>query len=143
MAEGVFNDLIEKEKLSHKVTCDSAGTSNYHIGERADRRTLQVLDEKGIALPHLGRQLQLSDFDNFDYILAMDANNYDDINRLAQNKNDYKAKVLLMRYFDASQSEKDVPDPYYGGIEGFYEVYHIVKDASEGLIKFLKQKHKI
>ena len=137
MAEGVFRNIVEKRGLQNQIICDSAGTSNYHIGERADSRTLQVLAEKGIELPHLGRQLQLSDFDDFDYILAMDKNNLRDIQKLAIQKKDFNAQIHLMTDFDESQIGGEVPDPYYGNIQDFKHVYEIVYSASLGLINKL------
>ncbi|MEY3418067.1 MAG: hypothetical protein RL060_2179 [Bacteroidota bacterium] len=137
MAEGVFRDLIDKKGLAALVECDSAGTANYHVGAKADRRTLQVLTAKGISLSHRGRQLSVQDFHYFDYILAMDKHNYLDIQTVVKGVASPKAKVLMMRQFDAQQSSSDVPDPYYGELIDFEEVYEIVKEASEGLVLHL------
>jgi protein-tyrosine phosphatase len=137
MAEGVFRDLIEKKGLSAFVECDSAGTANYHIGAKADRRTLQVLAEKGITLAHRGRQIAVQDFHDFDYILAMDDHNYIDIQAVVKDVIKPKAQVLMMRQFDAKQSSLAVPDPYYGELNDFEEVYDIVKEASEGFVLHL------
>jgi protein-tyrosine phosphatase len=137
MAEGVFRDLIEKKGLSAFVECDSAGTANYHIGAKADRRTLQVLADKGITLAHRGRQIAVQDFHDFDYILAMDDHNYIDIQAVVKDVVKPKAQVLMMRQFDAKQSSLAVPDPYYGELNDFEEVYDIVKEASEGFVLHL------
>ncbi len=137
MAEGVFRDLIEKKGLSHQLECDSAGTANYHIGSQADKRTLKVLADKGISLPHLGRQISTTDFEQFDYIFAMDKNNLLDINLLYSEVSNPKAKVMMMRQFDRTQSHADVPDPYYGEMRDFVEVHDIVKEAIEGFIGHL------
>ena len=137
MAEGVFREKIEKLNLAHLVECDSAGTANYHIGSKADRRTLKVLADNGIELPHRGRQISINDFNEFDYIFAMDKNNFRDINDLYKKSINPKAKVFLMREFDKKKSFNDVPDPYYGGMEDFVEVYEIVSEASDIIIENL------
>ena len=142
MAEGVFRNLVEKENLSDVIFCDSAGTANYHIGSKADHRTLKVLNDNGIELNHRGRQINISDFDEFDYILAMDANNFKDINYLYQKSNSSKAKLMLMREFEG-KSTLDVPDPYYGDLNDFVEVFHIVTFNSTELLKHIKSNLKI
>ena len=137
MAEGVFREMIEKNNLSMNVECDSAGTANYHIGARPDIRTLNVLEDNGISLQHRGRQIHENDFENFDYIFAMDDGNYKNITELYQKSNYSKANIYKMRDFDAIKSGSDVPDPYYGEIKDFIEVYDIVKEASSGIIENL------
>lgn len=142
MAEGVFRNLVEKENLSDVIFCDSAGTANYHIGSKADHRTLKVLNDNGIELNHRGRQINISDFDEFDYILAMDANNFKDINYLYQKSNSSKAKLMMMREFEG-KSTLDVPDPYYGDLNDFVEVFDIVTFNSTELLKHIKSNLKI
>ena len=142
MAEGVFRNLVEKENLSDVIFCDSAGTANYHIGSKADHRTLKVLNDNGIELNHRGRQINISDFDEFDYILAMDANNFKDINYLYQKSRKPKSKVMMMREFEG-KSTLDVPDPYYGDLNDFVEVFDIVTFNSNELLKHIKSNLKI
>lgn len=125
MAEGVFKKVIENKGVAHKFYCDSAGTSAYHIGALPDERMRATAQERGIILDHCARQITVRDFDDFDYILAMDSSNYNNIRSLTKDKS-RQDKVFMMRAFDSDKSIMDVPDPYYGGISGFIEVYEIL-----------------
>lgn len=141
MAEAVFNKIVENEGFKEVVRADSAGTANYHIGDQPDRRTIQTCVERGVAIEHLGRQLLHEDFLEFDFIVAMDENNLQHILKMAQKVKGTKAQVVKMRSFDLILPDADVPDPYYGNINDFYEVYEILVRCSQPLLKhILKEK---
>lgn len=130
-----MNHLIEREGLSDRIVCDSAGTSSYHIGSPPDRRMAAAARKQGIELVGAARQFQRQDFAEFDLILAMDRDNYRDILSLdPQGK--YADKVRLMCDFCTRHDLKEVPDPYYGGPAGFDRVIDLLMDACEGLLEF-------
>ncbi|PZO44780.1 MAG: protein tyrosine phosphatase [Shackletoniella antarctica] len=139
-AENIMNHLIEQRQLSDQVVCDSAGTASYHVGSPPDRRMAQAAKAQGIELVGRARQFDPADFDRFDYILAMDRENYRDIVALApvgQHQDQLRQKVRLMCDFCRSHSDQEVPDPYYGGVEGFNYVISLLQDACEGLLDHL------
>lgn len=129
-----MNHIIEKAKLTDKIICDSAGTSNYHIGAAPDSRMKTAAARRGIELKGRARQFTKADFENFDLILAMDKENYRDILAL-DPQGVYKDKVKLMCNFARHHSLKEVPDPYYGGSEGFDRVIDLLLDACNGLLE--------
>jgi protein-tyrosine phosphatase len=128
-----MNHLIQQADLSDQITCDSAGTSSYHIGSAPDRRMTMAANQRGIAMHGSARQFTKADFEQFDLILAMDRDNYAEICYLdAAGK--YKGKVRLMCDFCTQHTLREVPDPYYGGAEGFNQVLDLLQDACEGLL---------
>ncbi len=141
-AENIMEHLIEQAELSDRfaksIVCDSAGTSSYHIGSSPDRRMSATAARKlGIKLHGRARQFQKSDFQDFDLILAMDQDNYQDILLIDPTGQDQK-KVRLMCDFCSKHTLKEVPDPYYGGSEGFNQVIDLLVDACEGLLTYLR-----
>ncbi|MEA5618938.1 low molecular weight protein-tyrosine-phosphatase [Cronbergia sp. UHCC 0137] len=137
-AENIMNYLIEQGGLSDRYLCDSAGTSSYHIGSPPDRRMSAAAALKlGITLRGQARQFQKSDFQEFDLILAMDRENYENIIALDPSGK-YHHKVKLMCDFCSKYTLKEVPDPYYGGTEGFNEVIDLLMDACTGLLKHIE-----
>lgn len=134
-----MNYLIEKKGLTNKISCDSAGTCNYHVGASPDRRMKEAALKKGIELKGKSRQIEPFDLEHFDLILAMDKSNYYDILAL-DRKGLYKHKVKLMCDFATKHSDKEVPDPYYGGSDGFNYVIDLLLDACEGLLDSLCNK---
>ena len=137
-AENIMNHLIEQAGLSDEILCESAGTSSYHIGSPPDRRMSAAATAKlGIKLLGQARQLQKLDFQNFDMILAMDQENYDNILAL-DSTGQYHHKVYLMCGFCSRHTLKEVPDPYYGGVEGFNQVIDLLVDACEGLLQHVR-----
>lgn len=138
MAEGVFLDLVKKEGLEGKVIADSAGTSRYHAGSLPDARMRQVARQKGIELTHKARQLSFGDFYDFHYIVAMDESNYADIISEKPVNDDHRAKIVMMREFDPIPDSNNVPDPYYGGPEGFENVYSILHRSCDVFLQHLK-----
>jgi len=125
LAEGIL-----KSKLSAAhFFVDSAGTSNYHIGELPDNRSIAVAKTHGIDIAdQRGRQFVVSDFDNFDYIYAMDVSNYKNIIKLARNNEDISKTKLILDELENNTSS-DVPDPYYGGDLGFENVFQLLNRA--------------
>ncbi|KYG71786.1 protein tyrosine phosphatase [Roseivirga ehrenbergii] len=140
LAEGVFKKKVEEKGLADRFVIDSCGTSNYHIGEQPDRRTIKNALVNGVRLNHQGRQFAVQDFNDYDYIVAMDASNRRDIEYLRPV--DCIKKVWLMRNFDNSGLNKDVPDPYYGGENGFQEVFDIIDESADGLLTFLIEENR-
>ncbi|TVU55545.1 MAG: low molecular weight phosphotyrosine protein phosphatase [Arthrospira sp. PLM2.Bin9] len=135
-AENIMNHLIEEANLGDRIVCDSAGTSSYHIGSAPDSRMTMAAKKRGIVLKGSARQFTSEDFENFDLILAMDRDNYQQIMYLDQGKK-YGDKVKLMCDFCRHHNLKEVPDPYYGGPEGFNQVIDLLLDACEGLLEFV------
>ncbi|NMF65499.1 low molecular weight protein-tyrosine-phosphatase [Brasilonema octagenarum] len=136
-AENIMNHLISQAGLSERIVCDSAGTSSYHTGSPPDSRMSFAARQKlQIKLLGKARQFQKSDFENFDLILAMDQDNYEDILSVDPARK-YRHKVHLICDFCSRHNLKEVPDPYYGGPEGFNRVIDLLVDACEGLLKHL------
>ncbi|MDC0832816.1 protein tyrosine phosphatase [Leptolyngbya valderiana BDU 20041] len=132
-AENIMRYLIEQAGWKGEITCDSAGTSDYHIGKPPDKRMQEAAEKRGIALVGSARQFVAEDFDRFDRILAMDLENYHNILAL-DRAGIYENKVYLMCDFCRNYTVKEVPDPYYGGLEGFDRVIDLLLDACEGLL---------
>lgn len=131
-AEGVFRDLAERAGLA--VTIDSAGTGAWHRGNPPDRRMMAAAKARGIDLSaQRARQVDTGDFYMFDHILAMDASNLADLHDLAPP--DATAEVRMFLDYGAGG---DVPDPYYGGDDGFEHVLDLVTEASNGLLRHLR-----
>lgn len=142
MAEGIFRHLVEQEGLSDHFLIDSAGTSGWHAGEKPDRRMRQTAKEHGLSLDsQRSRQFIKQDFEEFDYILAMDRSNLDNIKKLQIQPEHQTAKVTLMRDYDLLQANPNVPDPYYGGQNGFEEVFDILLRSNREFLDQLKKTH--
>lgn len=138
LAENMFRRLTKQSGLEHKYEVDSAATSNYHVGEQPDRRMRRVAAEHGLEYTGRSRQFKPQDFAKFDWIIALDTNNRFDLMRMAKTSENQQ-KIRLMREFDPKASENlNVPDPYYGGIDGFEDVYHIVERSCQGLLDALE-----
>jgi protein-tyrosine phosphatase len=137
-AEGVMRELVRRSQLQDRLVLDSAGTGAWHVGESPDARATAAARARGIVLEGSARQIQPGDFQEFDLILAMDRSNLRDLLRLAPDEQ-AQAKVRLLRDFDPrSDGEQDVPDPYYGGPNGFEYVLDLVQAACEGLLGELR-----
>ena len=129
VAEGILKQKIETRGLDAIV--DSAGTANYHIGQHPDERSSESAKKHGIDISKLkARQFSLIDFDDFDRIFVMDSSNYGDVIEVARNKSDKKKVELILNvlYPDSNMS---VPDPYYGGEQGFENVFMLLEQACE------------
>jgi protein-tyrosine phosphatase len=137
--ENIMNHLIKQANLSDQIICDSAGTSSYHIGSSPDSRMTMAAVRRGIQMQGKARQFMPSDFEEFDLILAMDRENYHNILAL-DRQGKYRDKVKMMCDYATHHSIKEVPDPYYGGKEGFDRVLDLLLDACSGLLTEIKQK---
>lgn len=138
-AEGVFRAVVEKEGLSDFVEIDSAGTSDWHVGRGPDERTVRAAASRGYDLSSLrGRQAEAADFAKFDFVLAMDSSNLNDLKQLKPDG--YSGYLGLFLDFAQSFELADVPDPYYGGEEGFNFVLDLVEDACRGLLRHIKSR---
>lgn len=134
--EGVFTQLVQEKGLSESFVIDSAGTAAYHTGERADGRMRKHALKRGIKLNSRARQFVTSDFQDFDLVVCMDRSNYHNIKALDYN-NQYSNKIVMMTDYARTMKYKEVPDPYYGGAEGFEIVLDILEDACSGLLEEL------
>lgn len=138
-AEGIFRHLVDERSLNPYFEIDSAGTSAYHIGESANSKSRQIAQQRGITLDSRARKFAHDDLTYFDLILAMDNKNLVDIQQMdAESAHDQK--VMRLREFDPNPGDKEVPDPYYGGIKGFENVFDVVKRSCENLLDEL-EKH--
>lgn len=139
LGENMFRHLAEKAGMADHYEVDSAGTGAWHVGESPDRRMRQVAARRGFKYDGRARQFKQSDFDKFDLIIAMDTENRANLRRLARSGED-EEKIHLMREFDSLGRPNDsVPDPYYGGIDGFENVYDIVERSCQGLLEALEE----
>ncbi len=140
-AEGVFRQLIEQHNLSDIVATDSAGTHAYHIGEPPDQRAQATAQRRGLDISDLrARSVADDDYDNFDYIMAMDSDNY--TNLLNRSMDVHHNKIDLFLNYAQELNITEVPDPYYGGASGFENVFDMVEVASEGLIAEIKRQNR-
>ncbi|OBQ56524.1 low molecular weight phosphotyrosine protein phosphatase [Tamlana sp. s12] len=134
LAEGILKSKLPSEGFY----VDSAGTASYHIGASPDKRSVEVAKKHGLNISNLrGRQLVVSDFDKFDYIYVMDASNYQNAIKLARNEDDRKKVKYILNEVYPNQNF-DVPDPYYGGDEGFQNVYNMLEEACEKIANDLR-----
>ncbi|WP_035384512.1 low molecular weight protein-tyrosine-phosphatase [Ferriphaselus sp. R-1] len=138
-AEAVFRARVEAAGLIRHIAIDSAGTHDYHIGEPPDARTQRAARQRGYDMSGLrGRQVGPADFLKFDYVLAMDQANLAILRRLRPGQADSHLGLFLD--FARSHAEREVPDPYYGGAEGFERGLDMVEDAAEGLLTHVRQR---
>jgi len=141
LAKAVFRNKVEEAGLDDHFEISSSGTSNYHVGEKADNRMRQTAERHGLSLEdHRGSQFQAEDLEAYDHIFAMDKSNLNDILHLDED-DEYGAKVRLFREFDPEPGDYQVPDPYHGGREGFENVYDIVERTSDMLLHRLVEEH--
>ena len=137
-AEGIFRKLVEDRGLADAIHIDSAGTGAWHVGQQPDPRAIEAARARGIDLTSLrGRQVQTRDFSEFDYVLAMDHENYANLTYLARE--DQLDKLFLFLEFAQGVPESEVPDPYYEG--GFPRVFDLIENASEGLLQHILERH--
>ncbi|CAK0739783.1 putative low molecular weight protein-tyrosine-phosphatase slr0328 [Gammaproteobacteria bacterium] len=136
-AQGVFARLIQEHNLGHRFEIDSAGTHAYHVGEPPDRRSQEAAARRGVDLNALrARHVAPKDFEHYHYLLAMDRDNYHTLRQAAPPK--YLHKVRLFLEFAPHLPIDEVPDPYYGGPDGFEQVLDIVDAAARGLLTELQ-----
>ena len=138
LAQGVFENLLRREGLDDEVSVDSAGTGHWHVGSPPDERALSAASLRGLDLSaQRARQIAREDCQNFNYILTMDEENYHMVSSLC------RGSVVVRPFLDFATGtpETEVPDPYYGGPDGFEHVLDLVEEASEGLLADIRERH--
>lgn len=141
LAAGVFEAAARARGPGPAFEVDSAGTGAYHTGEPPDPRSRAVAAHHGIRLPGVARQVTQSDFDDFDVIVAMDRSNRRWLERQrGPGTRAGTARIVMMRDFDPDADSPDVPDPYYGGADGFERVYRILERCCDGLLEELSNR---
>ncbi len=140
LAEALFRHYVQQRGLTHKYTADSAGTGAWHVGEGPDPRMLRVAARHGIRYDHRARQFHPRDFETFDLILVMDHDNWAHLMALAAGRPEFHRKIRFLREFDPQGGPRaEVPDPYYGGMEGFERVYEVIDRSVRGLLDALEE----
>lgn len=139
--------MVAKKGLDNVIQCDSAGTAAYHIGLLPDKRMRQIASERGISLTHHARQLTHEDFGSFDYIMAMDESNFADIRNESYRANGQyisEQQLYLYRLFDPKRGESViVPDPYFGEMSDFVDIYHMVERSGTQFLEYLIDTHNL
>lgn len=143
LAEAIFNQKITDAGIKSHFKADSAGTSDYHIGELPDERTIKCAALHEIPISHRGRQVNRTDFRDFDYIIAMDDSNLRNLNNLKTRFGFPEKEIFMMRDFVPESEGLSVPDPYYGGEEGFIEIYRILDEAIGHFLSQIQENHQI
>ncbi len=138
-AQGVFENLVEEAGLSDYIAVDSAGTHAYHIGEQPDSRATQAAAGRGIDLTRQrARRVETADFGRFDYVLAMDRGNIEDLLSLCPTE--HRSKIQLFLEFAEDIHQREVPDPYYGGEQGFERVLDLIEMGARELLNEVQQR---
>ena len=138
LAQGVFEDVLRREGLEGEVSVDSAGTGAWHVGSPPDERALSAASLRGVDISsQRARRIDPEDCQNFDYVLTMDEENYRAVAGLCRGS----AVVRPFLDFATDSPETAVPDPYYGGPDGFERVLDLVEEASEGLLEDIRERH--
>ena len=137
LAEALFRQHVEKRGLGNQYEIDSCGTAAYHVGDQPDSRSRANAESNGLKYSHKGRQVSEDDFNEFDIIIPMDSSNEDDLRSINPGG---KAKIELMRNYDPGHEGTAVPDPYYGGPNGFEEVFDMVDRSCREFLDFVLQE---
>ncbi len=139
LAQAIFKQKALKKGLQDMFEVDSAGTGPWHVGKPPDPRSIAIAKKNNVPISHVGRQFSVND-QLFDYILPMDSDNLRNILHVLGAHHD---GLLLMRHFDTQEKDADVPDPYYGGEDGFQNIYQILDRSCEQLLNYLIEKHNL
>nr|WSY53433.1 low molecular weight phosphotyrosine protein phosphatase [Streptomyces sp. NBC_00886] len=140
MAESVFRARVEEAGLNGLVEVDSAGTDGWHEGDGADPRAVAVLEEHGYGTDHAARRFQASWFSRLDLVIALDSGHRKALRRLAPTEDDARKVHLLRSYDPGAGDDLDIPDPYYGDLDGFQECLEMVEAASTGLLAAVREE---
>ena len=139
-AEGVFRACVERDGLANRIAVDSAGTGDWHVGNPPDPRAQAAAKRRGVDLSGLrARAARSADFHHFDYVLAMDHENLAHLARICPPGREDRLALFLD--FAPALGQRHVPDPYYGGAQGFPHVYHIVEESVQGLLDHIEREH--
>ena len=138
-AEAVMKQLIENEGLTMKIECDSAGTISYHTGDAPDHRMHTAAQNRNIITGGSARQINKSDYKEFNLILTMDEDNYNNVLHMAPSAN-YSSEIKKFCDFISDPTITEIPDPYYGGAQGFEEVLDLLEDGCSSLLKYAREK---
>jgi len=145
-AEAVFKHLVRQAGLERAIHVESAGTGDWHVGETRDRRSLATGEARGIPLSGRAQQFTAADFARFDYVVAMDSSNHEDLLKMAPDAA-ARAKISMLRAHEdgipAGSDPADVPDPYYGGSRGFEDVFDICQAACVGFLARVRREHRL
>ena len=141
LAEGVFLSLARARGVENRYQVDSAGTGAWHAGEGPDTRSVEVARRHGVTLAGRARRVEATDFGNFDYLIAMDRQNLVELHTLARSQGG-DSRLHLLREFDPEPGDGQVPDPYYGGPEGFDLVYSMLSRSCEAFLDHLEALHR-
>lgn len=140
-AQGVFRKLVQEAGLEDRIESDSAGTHAYHLGEPPDRRAQETAMRRGIQLGDLrARRARPEDFQEFDYVLAMDQDNYHALSAICPPGQGLERRLMLLLDFAPELRTREVPDPYYGGANGFERVFDMVEAATRSLLEEIRRK---
>jgi low molecular weight protein-tyrosine phosphatase len=140
LAEGIFRAMVEEAGLAERFDIDSAGTSGYHDGDRADPRTIETARSRGVRVDSISRRVTDEDFTRFDIIIAMDEDNRAKLERLAR-RGGHASDIRMLREFDPdADGDLAVPDPYYGGARGFDDVHDMVERSCRVLLTALRDR---
>ena len=140
LAEGVFRHTLDREGLADRFHVDSAGTGAWHVGESPDLRSMRTAASRGVTLGGHARQVRPEDLSRFDYIVAMDQSNLEDLQELQRGVGGEAALYLLREFDPEGGPGAEVPDPYYGGPSGFDDVFDMVERSSEGLLRHILEE---
>lgn len=139
-AEGVFRKLVQEQNLAREIEIDSAGTHAYHVGEPPDERAQAAALRRGIDISGLrGRRAEAEDMRTFDYVLAMDQENFENLRAICPTG--LEPKIRLFLEFAPNRPEEEVPDPYFGGAGGFDRVLDMIEEAALGLLEDIRRQH--
>jgi protein-tyrosine phosphatase len=138
-AEGTFRHLLAQEDLKDRIECESAGTIDFHAGSPPDARMRSAARDRGITMGGAARQIAITDFATFDLILCMDEENLEHVEQLAGDQK-HRARIRLFCEFVADSDAREVPDPYYGGADGFDAVMDLLEDGCANLLEYVRGK---
>ncbi|UJP67036.1 low molecular weight phosphotyrosine protein phosphatase [Mongoliitalea daihaiensis] len=141
LAEAIFNHKVNQHGLNHQFRSDSCGTSDFHIGELPDDRTIACATNHNIPINHRARQINRIDVREFDYLLVMDYSNKKNVEEFISKQGMSHERLHLIREFQEDAASMEVPDPYYGGMEAFENVYEILDDAIDRFLQVLKENN--
>ena len=140
LAEAIFDQLVKEKGLQDQIASDSAGTGAYHIGENPDHRSIKVAQQNNVPISHKARQFLPKDYEDFNYIAAMDESNMRNILHATGYRHE---GLFLMRDYDDVKDSIEVPDPYWSGDDGFQHVFDILMRSNRNFLDYLIKKHNL